>query len=168
MPGAVRHQLGHERYVCVLRIVNFLAVCIFTNLPCSIRYRCVVNMRSPSAPVSCIVVIQYYGAPNRKQSFLRRPHVAGLLCSENTSSRCMIPNISKSMLSGHQTCAGTVLHQTGHERYVCVLRTLVLFDRLKFSQIGHARSDIVAKWKMRSPSTPVSVSSDSILRRSKP
>ena len=41
-------------------------------------------MRPPS--VSCIVVIQYYGAANRNESLLRRPHVAGLLCSENAST----------------------------------------------------------------------------------
>ena len=105
--------------------------------------RCVVKMRPPGTAISSMVVNQYYGVPNSKESLLRRPQVAGSLCSENVSIGVMNIIKSKSVPSDSQKCPGAVRHQTVHERYVCVLRIVEFFDGRNFSQTDRGRSDIV-------------------------
>ena len=97
--------------------------------------RCVVKMRSPDTIEYCIVVFQYYTAPNSNESLLRCPHVAGSLCSENAPSRCMIFHTRKSILRGSQKCQDALRHQNVHERYVCVLRIVNFLIDCKFQKI---------------------------------
>ena len=130
--------------------------------------RCVVKMRPPGTEISSIVVIQYYGVPNSKESLLRRPQVAGSLCSENVSSPLMNIHKSKSSLSDSQKCPGAVRHQTVHERYVCVLRIVMFLDGRNFSKMSVVVQISLCSENASARHTVTSHSRNSILRRSQP
>ena len=82
----LRHQNVHERYVCVLRIVNFLWVCNFHKIGMLVHISWCSENAFSGRPGFLHSRNSLFHCPNSNESLLRRPHAAGSLCSENAST----------------------------------------------------------------------------------